>query len=275
MLKIKKILNNNAVLLKKDGKDYIWLGTGIGFKKKAGESADIEKIEKVFVMQQNTTAERFSELLENIPLEYIKLSDDIIEMAKSKLSIEMSDTIYVSLTDHIDNSIKLHKEGINIGNQLSWEIKKFYSKEFDVGMKAIEMIKERTGVEFSQFEAGNIAMHLINAQLSTSFNQSEEALSIAKKIKDILSIIRMHNKVEIDEDSLAYDRFITHLRFFFKRLTRTNKQEETNLLLAHIIENYSAAYETVLLIEQYLKVTLNDDEKMYLSLHVQKLITNN
>jgi len=32
VLKIKKILNNNAVLVGQDGKDFIWIGTGLGFK---------------------------------------------------------------------------------------------------------------------------------------------------------------------------------------------------------------------------------------------------
>ncbi|MFU1845089.1 PRD domain-containing protein [Enterococcus faecium] len=37
---------------------------------------------------------------------------------------------------------------------------------------------------------------------------------------------------------------------------------------------YPAAYKTMILVEQYLKVSLSDDEKLYLSLHIQKLIEN-
>jgi beta-glucoside operon transcriptional antiterminator len=37
---------------------------------------------------------------------------------------------------------------------------------------------------------------------------------------------------------------------------------------------YADAYKTMLLIEKYLGVPLNDDEKLYLTLHIQKLIEN-
>lgn len=52
VLKIKKILNNNAVLVGKNGKDFIWIGTGLGFQMKPGLEADESKIEKIFVLKE-------------------------------------------------------------------------------------------------------------------------------------------------------------------------------------------------------------------------------
>ena len=43
----------------KDGKDFIWIGTGLGFKMKPGQAADETKIEKVFVLHKNKASERF------------------------------------------------------------------------------------------------------------------------------------------------------------------------------------------------------------------------
>ena len=81
VLKIKKILNNNAVLVGKDGKDFIWIGTGLGFKMKPGQAADETKIEKVFVLHKQSS-DRLIQLLENIPIQYASLADDIIRMGK-------------------------------------------------------------------------------------------------------------------------------------------------------------------------------------------------
>jgi beta-glucoside operon transcriptional antiterminator len=274
VLKIKKILNNNAVLVGKDGKDFIWIGTGLGFKMKPGQEADESKVEKVFVFHKNKASERFLTLMESIPTKYVSLADDIIRLAKSELQHELSETLYVSLTDHLYNLIKLYQQGTSIHNRLSWEIKKFYPKEFEVGKAALKLIQERTGITVEEEEAGNIAMHLINAQLTDEIDQPEDVQLIAKKIRDIISLIRLSNKTAINEDSLAFDRFVTHLRFFFQRLTTRSETNKKNPLLEHIQTQYPEAYKTMTLIEQYLDVSLSDDEKLYLSLHVQKLIEN-
>lgn len=274
MLKIKKILNNNAIVVGNKGKDYIWIGGGLGYQKKPGQIADESKIEKVFVLHQKKANERFSSMLEDIPFEFVSLADDIIKVAKEKISHKISESIYISLTDHLYNLYKMNQNGFSVANKLSWEIKKFYPKEFEIGLSAISLIKDQIGIEFEENEAGNIAMHIINAQLNEDFNQSEDINAISKKIKDILSIIRMYNKMEINEDTLAFDRFVTHLRFFFKRLDRLERNEKGNPLLIHFIEGYPQAYETMKLIEKYLNISLNDDEQLYLSLHIQKLIDN-
>lgn len=63
-------------------------------------------------------------------------------------------------------------------------------------------------------EVSNIAMHFINAQINDNSEQMEDIQALTKKSKDILSLIRIHNRIAIDEDSLAFERFVTHLRFF-------------------------------------------------------------
>lgn len=273
-LQIKKILNNNAVLVGKNGQDYIWIGAGLGFQKKPGQNADESKIEKVFIFHQKKTTERLFNLMESIPIRYVSLSDDIISLAKSELGPELSETLYISLTDHLYNLIRLYEQGNSIHNRLSWEIKKFYPREFDIGKRAIKIVQDKTGIVFDEEEAGNIALHLINAQLTNELDQTTSVSNITKKIRDILAIIRLSNKSEINEDSLAFDRFVTHLRFFFQRLEKSTDTNKKNPLLKHVKSQYLKAFETVLLIEQYLKIDLSDDEKMYLSLHVQKLIEN-
>ncbi|MHC5373538.1 PRD domain-containing protein [Enterococcus sp. LJL120] len=273
-MKIKKILNNNAVLVGKDGQDFIWIGAGLGFQKKPGQEAEEEKIEKVFVLHQKKASERFLSLMEAIPIEYASLTDDIISMAQKELTHDLSDSLYVSLTDHLYNLVKLSQQGVVLHNRLSWEIKKFYPKEFALGKKSLELIETEFKVSLLEEEAGNIAMHLINAQLSDEIDNPENVQQIAKKIRDIIAIIRISNKIEINENSLAFDRFVTHLRFFFQRLENREGQNKENPLLNHVKDQYYQAFETMLLVEKYLQVILNDDEKLYLSLHIQKIIEN-
>lgn len=274
VLKIKKILNNNAVLVGKDGNDFIWIGTGLGFQMKPGLEADERKIEKIFVLKEKTSYQRFEKLILSIPIEYFALTDDIIQLAKERLDYELSEMLYMSLTDHLFNLIKLYKQGISLHNRLSWEIKKSYPKEFEIGKKALYLIEKKMKIIIADEEAGNIAMHLINAQINENGDQIMDARIIAKKIRDIIAIIRLSNKLTINENSLAYDRFVTHLRFFFQRLNGPEDKSKPNPLLAHVKEQYNHAFQTMKLVEEYLKSSLNDDEQLYLTLHIQKLIEN-
>ncbi|WP_207940436.1 beta-glucoside operon transcriptional antiterminator [Enterococcus sp. DIV2402] len=269
-MKIKKILNNNSVLVGEGSKDYIWIGTGIGFKTKPGQEADEKKIERVFVLQKQST-KRLMNLLQDMPVEYATLADDIIKYGKQKITYELSDSIYISLTDHLFNTVRLQKEGLHLNNQLFWEIRKFYPNEFLVGEHAVQLINQKFKTTLDDSEASNIAMHFINAQLNSD-EQVENIQSLTQKIRDILAIIRMHNHVDVDEKSLSFERFVTHLRFFFKRLETRTTENSSNPLLVHVIEKYPEAYETTLLIGRYLEKELIDEEQLYLTLHVQKLI---
>lgn len=275
IIKIKKILNNNAVLVRQGMQDSIWIGTGIGFKKKPGDLAEDSKIDRVFVLKKQST-DRFMLLLENMPIEYAAIADDIINYGKQQISYELSDTIYISLTDHLFNTVRLKKEGLTINNQLFWEIQKFYPVEFSIGEYAIALVNQEKEINLDDSEACTIAMHFINAQINNG-EYVEDINLLTKKIKDIILIIRIHNRIEVNEKSLAFERFVTHLRFFFKRLENDNFENEDggNPLLVHVIEKYPKAYETTLLIGEYLKKTLYDNEQLYLTLHVEKLIENN
>lgn len=118
---IKKIFNNNTLLAKNSEKnEIVVMGCGIAFKKKVGDEVDESLIEKTFILKQKEASEKFKLLLEDIPTEHVSLCYDIIEYAKSILGIELSDYIYVTLTDHISYALKLFEEGLNRPNALIW-----------------------------------------------------------------------------------------------------------------------------------------------------------
>lgn len=277
---IKKIFNNNSILaLNSDKREVVVMGCGIGFRKDIGDSIDIEKVEKTFVLKEKDTSEKFRMILEDIPKEIIYVCYDIIEYAKNILNTELSEYIYITLTDHINNAIKLHKEGLNLYNAILWEIKKFYPKEFEVGMKSLSFIKDELEVELPEDEAANIALHLINSQINNPYKDVGDIANQTKMINDILNIIRYTYNIKLDEKSLSYDRFITHLRFFFKRLSKRNNNEidesdnKDDFLLKQVKEKYVDAYKCMLKIEEYLKRELNDEEKLYLTVHIQRITT--
>ncbi|MCG4734580.1 PRD domain-containing protein, partial [Casaltella massiliensis] len=86
--------------------------------------------------------------------EHMKLSSEIIEYAQIKLSRKLNESIYISLSDHTYSAIQRMKEGVNVKNAILWETKRFYKEEFEIGMKALDIIENKTGVRLPDDEAG-------------------------------------------------------------------------------------------------------------------------
>lgn len=256
---IKKIFNNNAILARDPDKhEFVVMGCGIAFKKNVEEKVDENLIEKTFILKQKDASEKFKLLLEDIPTEHVSLCYDIIEYAKNILGVELNDYIYVTLTDHVSYALKLFDEGFNRPNPLIWEIKKFYPKEFSIGLKALELIEDELEKVLPEDEA-------MNSDVKDIANQT-------KKIQDILNIVKYTYNIPLDEKSLNYERFVTHLRFFFQRLNKKQDIEaEDDFLLKQVKVKYKKAYECMLKVEKYLEMNLSDEEQLYLTIHIQRV----
>lgn len=269
----KKVLNNNVVLVENDiGDDFILIGTGIGFNKKNGEKVDKTKAEKKFNFE-NSYTEKLSSVLNEIPIDYIKLVSDIVHTYEGKSHNKISNSIYISLSDHIYHVVKLWKQNLTNSNYLLWEIRKFYPEEYAIGEEAVKRINQDFCVDIPESEAGNIALHLINAQFTCDNSLTKQpSENIAKKIKDILSIIIYSTNQEIDESSLSYERFITHLRYFFKNFEKKKKENKSNPILTSFKKEFPLAFKTMKKVESYLEIELDESNQLYLCIHIQRLI---
>lgn len=274
MMRIHKILNNNVIVtLDNKGNEKIITGRGIGFKKKVGDFIDQLLIEKEFSLINKDLLPKFSELLSEIPLEVITISQIIIDYAKSELGQKLQDSIYISLTDHIHFAIERHKQGFDIPNGFLWETKKLYAKEYSIGEYALKIINQRLNIQLPEDEAGFITFHIINAQLNETMTN---IVSMTKIIKEILHIVKYYFKFEYDEESLTYQRFITHLKFFAHRILNNNFTVNQDTSLCEIIkQKYQQAYLCTQKIDTYLinyyEHHLTEDESLYLTIHIERL----
>ena len=100
---VDKVINNNIVsAFDETGTEVVLMGRGIGFGTKPGKPIVPEKIEKTFRIKSQSVAEQLKELLANMPLEHAAISNDIIAYAKEQLKLRLNQSIYVTLTDHIN-----------------------------------------------------------------------------------------------------------------------------------------------------------------------------
>lgn len=273
---INKILNNNVIVsVDENNNEVIAMGKGIAFKKKCGEEIPNEIIDKIYILSSKDMSNKFQELLADIPLEHMNLSDEIIDYAKITLGKNLNDSIYISLTDHVYTAINRFSEGVLVKNALLWEVKRFYKDEFKLGMKALDMIENRFDVRLPDDEAGFIALHIVNAQLDENL---PVVYDITKVMQEISNIVKYYFSITFDEDSVYYYRFITHLKFFAQRLFNDNeyKDEQDDGLLDVIKVKYAPGYACVQKITNFIaeKYTYNlsDEEQLYLTIHITKIV---
>ena len=274
---IQKIYNNNVVLVidKESNKELVLTGCGIGFQKKIGQSIDEDKIEKKFITEDQSLTKKITKVVSEVDEDIFDASSKIIDYAKEYLSSELDDYIYVSLTDHLSFAFKRFNQDIEIKNDLLYEIKRIHKKEFEVGKWAIEYINNKFNVKFPVDEAGFIAMHIVNANYKETINES---FLMTKIVKEILNIIRYYYSIDFEQDDFNYDRLVTHLKFFAKRLIKKEQVKDKDNDLINIIKiQYKKAYDCSCKVKQYIEdnheYIVTEDELLYLTLHINRVIS--
>lgn len=273
---IEKIINNNVVFSKdKSGKEIVVAGKGIAFQKKIGMEIETDRIEKIFHTKDYADSKNIDKLLEEIPVEIFEITNDVIEYGKVLLNKDVSDSLLLSLSDHIHTVLKRMKDGMTIINPNIWEIKRYYPDEYLVGKKALELIEEKTEISLPEDEVGFIAVYFVNA---TMYDKPDEIYSVMTLIQEISTIIKYHFKKDFDEESIYYYRFITHLKFFSQRLFENKQADSQNQgdLFEILKDKYINSYECVTLIDKLLQdkyqYALSKDEMLYLIIHIERLI---
>ncbi|MEG0565538.1 MAG: PRD domain-containing protein, partial [Hungatella sp.] len=215
-MKIDKIINNNVVsVLEENGTEIVLMGRGLGFHTQKGQEIPEEKIQKIFRLDNPGTLEQFKSLLENLPLEHLQVSTEIINYAKMVLNRKINQNIYITLTDHINFSIERYHQHMMFTNPLLREVRTFYKEEYLIGEYAIALIEREIGIKLPVDEAASIALHIVNAEYNTKMR---DTIDITNLIQEVLGIVRKQFQIEINETSLSYERFVTHLRFLSQRI---------------------------------------------------------
>ena len=273
---IEKVINNNIIsAYEKSGAEVIVMGRGIGFKKKQGEVVPADQISKIFRIKSRTLTEQFKELLANMPLERVRISDEIISHAKDHLKLKLNQSIYVTLTDHINFAIERVSQGIEPQNALLWEIKRFYPQEFQLGIYALELIQDRLGILLPEDEAGFIALHFVNAEYGTDIR---DAVKFPDQMQAIVDIVEHDLGILLDESSLHYERFMTHIKFLIQRIYRkellSSEDRELSLMMRR---KYPREYQCSVKVAEYIMQAtgsrLSEEEIMYLSVHIRRVST--
>ncbi|UQZ36881.1 transcription antiterminator BglG [Paenibacillus sp. PK3_47] len=274
---IRQIFNNNVIRAEDQvGHEYVVIGNGLGFKKKAGLRVDEDKIEKTFMLKPDKVPRKLIDLIGETSAEYFSLADEIIGFAKADMGNIFNDNIYITLIDHIHFAIARYKKSMNIKNALYWQIKKFYPREFAIGVHALGLIRKHFDIEMDQDEASFIAMHFVNARQDGQGMQ--QTVEVTKAMSDIFNIVTGEFQLQLDENSFNYSRFITHLQYFLQRMLSGEQERSAagdNFLYDQIKAKFPQAFQCTNQINRYLEQeygnAMSIDEKVYLTIHIQRV----
>lgn len=276
-MKIYKVLNNNvAIILDKENNEKIVMGKGICFKKRNGDEIEDSVIDKVFSLADQEASSKFQQLVKDVPPEHMELGEQIVSEAERRLGKPLNEMIYISLIDHIYTSVIRFLDGVTVKNVLLWDIRRFYKTEYEIGMWALEQIRERFKVALPEDEAGFIALHIVNAQIDEQ--SMHNMYEITKIIQEVENIVKYYFHVEFDEEDVYYYRFITHLKFFAKRIAEraTYPDDGSDELLEILRMKYRETDKCVGKITTFIRKKygheLSGEEQMYLMIHVQRVI---
>lgn len=214
-MKVLKAINNNVVsCLDDNGKELVVMGRGLGFHVKPGELLRSEMIEKVFRMDSAEQFSRLKDLFAQLPTELLELCSHIIDYANQVLGRRLNESIYLTLTDHIQFAIQRSKQGLFLQNALATEVRVFYPEEYAVGKHALEQIQMSQDVVLPEDEAASVALHLVNAEYDSSMSTTMRA---AQVLQPIVQILEDWPNLHLDKTSLYYDELLVHLKFLAMR----------------------------------------------------------
>lgn len=278
-MKVVKVLNNNSLIaVDPDQNESILIGKGLAFGKKTGDLIDEKLIGKKFVLDKandKAEAKKLIQLIQEIPLETLKIGYRIVEYAREKLNRPISQNIEISITDHIHYALTRIKRGIVFENYFLWEMKRFYPDEYTAALEAIHVVNKRYDANLPDSEASFIALHIVKE--SFEGGNMQEVLSSTKLIHNILNIVQYHFNLELQCETLSYQRFITHLKFFTGRILSGKMLGDREYYLYDFMRlKYEDVFQCAMKIDALVKnetgKPVSQEELAYLMVHIERVL---
>ncbi len=266
---IKKINNNVALCLDSQGKEVVAFGKGIGFAG-AGSDIPLSQISRTFYDLEDMNIGS----LQDISSQSISLAIAIIDKASDELQVNFPQSAYLTMADHISFMLKRREDNIYLNMPIIEDIRYLYPDEMRLGSEALRMIEKETGVHLPRNEAGILALHFINDREYVT----KKEVNTEEIVEKTVAMIEGITGVSINRDSFSFSRYSTHLEYLIRRCFAEEQLNTKNgEMYVTLKQQYPETQECVEQIAEYLQtafgMTLTEEEKMYLLIHINRLIS--
>lgn len=276
-MKIVQSLNQNAVIvIDENRKEIILTGKGIGFGKKPGDTVEQEKISKFYPFEYTTQQKMMIDAIKEVPEDILLITEELLDRVEEIIGEAFVPFTTISFAAHLYHAIDRTKEMQTKDISLQHEFKHIFPKEYEAAVFAIAYLRDNHGIIIDDLEATFFIMHFLNGL--QKFDNLSDMLEIGNIITDILNIVREERQQDFDENNIFYSRFIVHLRYFLMR--KMNNLEANSTELEELYDFISAKFQgasqmvdkIIWLLDQQYHLPVEKSEKLYLILHIQRLI---
>lgn len=265
---IKNINNNVSICQDSMGREVVAFGKGVGFAKPPYE-LDLSQIERTYYDMDPI----YIEMINTLPEDILEISATIVDVAEQYLEQSFSSNTVFTLADHIQFSIIRCRKRMNIKLPIANDIEYLYEKEYEVGKYALKLIRKNLRIALPKSEAAYIAMHLLNSEEK---QRNKERMINDKVIRKATEIIEDIFSLQIDRDGFNYSRFVSHMHYLFKRGKKQDLIHSANgKMYQELVREYpkteKCAQKISGMIHEMMDISLTDEEKLYLILHINRL----
>lgn len=272
MQAIRSINNNIAICVDSTGNECVAMGKGIGFGKMPHDVSLADVTHTYYSVD-----DRQLEGIQGIPDDVLDFAAKEVEGIRAEIPYELSPNLAFLLADHIAFAIKRNREHLQVRMPLAYDVEHTYPREFRVGKRLIRRIRKTFLVDLGEDEAAGIAMNLVNARLeSVSEQDAARSQGDDEMLEDITEIVEDEFSARVDRTSFAFSRYATHLHYLFDRIHRGEVLHSREISgYRDLFERYPEGIRCVERIAERIRdargVELDDDEKLYLVLHISRI----
>lgn len=256
------------MLLTNDKTEMIVISKGISFryalKEKINKNELFEK-QYTLIKEENVNVEE-----DNANL--FKKAAGILNIVNKELEDkEIEPEVMKAFFSHCIAMLRRIENDNQIINPFHYETIALYKDAYYLTETISQKISAYLGYDLPQSEIDFLVLYIqsIYSEIDTSLVQKLNQITA-----EIIEMIELNSKFEIDKASIAYSRFITHIKFIVLRVVKKEDVPEfdfLSLILEHYSEYLPLEKRIKEIIERNLNTQLNEAEEAYIIMHLVKV----
>lgn len=267
--KIKKVLNNSSLLISNGTEEMIVVGKGIGFKKKPHDLVPMEHLieQKYELIQEDDFggSQHATEIVDK--------TAEILDIIVRSIDKEMDADLIAPLSKHIGAMLARLENSIFVTNPFHTETKVMYEKSYEKAIEIGAEIYETLDIVLPESEIDFLTLYIHTILSESPTNRVEKNNAI---VAQIIMLLETDYGMVLDKSSIAFARFITHLKFMVQRIMKEEKFQGVFISPDFYEQNqkYFEMSQAILRsLEQEFDTTLDEQEHAYIILHLARLDT--
>ena len=272
MYRIAKTLNHNSFIgvEEESNQEYLVMGKGIAFGKKAGQRMQPDGDARVYSLTEITERGNAKSIVKEVSPVSLELASAVLDQAEKEFG-KIDRSIVFPMADHLDFAIRRIQNGEQISNPLTDDIRVMFYKEYKVASCIQELLWERLQIRIDEHEVGYLALHVHSAIEEEKVSQ---AMEVARAVRESISLVEHITGYTIDVMSLSYKRMMNHIRYMVARAVHGEKLKVNinDYMSVKFPDAFQAAKQICEEMEKRLRLPMEEIEIGYLAMHMERIM---